>query len=125
MSDTEADTFGGRRRQMFPVLTDAEMAHIRRFGTPCRYPRAAVLFAAGQPGVGMFVVLRGVVAIRQRNGLGRGDPDRLSRRKAPRLFECPLERRVSQAPCLETSGKATGSRMDWTERSMSSFGQYT
>ena len=63
-----------RRHQMFPALTDAEIARIKRFGTVQRYPRGARLFAAGEPGPGMFVVLKGSVSITQRDGLGRVVP---------------------------------------------------
>jgi thioredoxin reductase (NADPH) len=63
-----------RRHQMFPVLTESEIARISRFGNVCRYGRGARLFAAGEPGPGMFVVLKGVVAISQRDGLGHVVP---------------------------------------------------
>jgi len=63
-----------RREQMFPVLTDAEIARVRRFGTLQHYRRGERLFAAGKPGPGMFVVLRGAVAISQRDGLGHVIP---------------------------------------------------
>ena len=63
-----------RRHQMFPALTDAEIARIKRFGIVHRYPRGARLFAAGEPGPGMFVVLKGLVSITQRDGLGRVVP---------------------------------------------------
>jgi thioredoxin reductase (NADPH) len=55
---------------MFPVLTGPEIARIGRFGTLRRYERGARLFAAGEPGPGMFVVLKGAVALSQRDGLG-------------------------------------------------------
>jgi thioredoxin reductase (NADPH) len=63
-----------RRDQMFPVLTEPEIARIGRFGSVRRYERGARLFAAGEPGPGMFVVLKGVVAISQRDGLGHVVP---------------------------------------------------
>jgi thioredoxin reductase (NADPH) len=63
-----------RREQMFPVLTDAEIARVRRFGTLQHYRRGERLFAAGKPGPGMFVVLSGAVAISQRDGLGHVIP---------------------------------------------------
>jgi thioredoxin reductase (NADPH) len=59
---------------MFPVLTEPEIARIRRFGTVQRYERGARLFAAGEPGPGMFVVVTGAVTISQRDGLGRVVP---------------------------------------------------
>ena len=63
-----------RWHQMFPVLTEPEIARIRRFGTVQRYERGTRLFAAGEPGPGMFVVLKGAVTISQRDGLGRVVP---------------------------------------------------
>ncbi|MEJ8821512.1 FAD-dependent oxidoreductase [Variovorax humicola] len=63
-----------RRHQMFPVLGAADIARITRFGSVRRYPADACLFRAGEPGPGMFVVLKGVVAISQRDGLGRVTP---------------------------------------------------
>jgi thioredoxin reductase (NADPH) len=63
-----------RQHQMFPQLTDAEIARISRFGTLRRYARGERLFAAGAPGPGMFVVLNGAVAISQRDGLGHVMP---------------------------------------------------
>ena len=59
-----------RRAQMFPVLAEHEIARISRFGSVRHYKRGERLFAAGEPGPGMFVLLKGVVAISQRDGLG-------------------------------------------------------
>jgi thioredoxin reductase (NADPH) len=59
---------------MFPVLTEPEIARIGRFGTVRRYARGDRLFAAGEPGPGMFVVLKGVMAMSQRDGLGHVVP---------------------------------------------------
>src|SRR4051794_1742835 len=73
MSDVPA-SLHARREQMFPALTDAELARIRRFGTPKHYRRGERLYAAGEPGPGMFVVLNGAVAISQRDGLGHVIP---------------------------------------------------
>jgi len=74
MHDDAPSELLSRRHQMFPVLTDAEIARIRRFGTVRHYRRGENLFVAGQPGAGMFVVLQGVVAISQRDGLGHVVP---------------------------------------------------
>src|SRR2546421_5019267 len=74
MSDQTNIEVASRRHQIFPALTDAEIARIKRFGTVQRYPRGAFLFAAGAPGPGMFVVLKGTVSITQRDGLGRVVP---------------------------------------------------
>jgi thioredoxin reductase (NADPH) len=66
--------FQARHDQMFPVLGEGDLARIARFGTPCRYAPGDWLFRAGQPGPGMFILLRGVVAISQRDGLGHVVP---------------------------------------------------
>ncbi|HEY4319154.1 MAG TPA: FAD-dependent oxidoreductase [Herbaspirillum sp.] len=52
-----------RRHQMFPALTAAEMTRLRRFGEVGRWRDGELLFAAGQAGAGMFVILSGRVAI--------------------------------------------------------------
>ena len=48
-----------RYAQMFPPLTDAEIARMRRFGELRAYAAGERLFVAGEPGPGMFVVLQG------------------------------------------------------------------
>jgi thioredoxin reductase (NADPH) len=59
---------------MFPTLTEAEMARVSQFGTLRRYSQGDRLFAAGEPGPGMFVVLKGHVSISQRDGMGHVVP---------------------------------------------------
>jgi thioredoxin reductase (NADPH) len=59
---------------MFPRLSDADIARIRRFGTLRYFARGERLFAAGEPRLGMFVVLKGTVTISQRDGLGHVAP---------------------------------------------------
>ena len=68
------DSLASRREQMFPRLTDADIARIRRFGEVRRYERGARLFAAGERAPGMFVVLKGTVAISRHDGLGHVVP---------------------------------------------------
>jgi len=63
-----------RRHQMFPVLSASDIARVRRFGSARRYAAGDCLFRAGDPGPGMFVVLKGVVALTQRDGLGHVVP---------------------------------------------------
>src|SRR5262245_15902194 len=74
MADDAPSELLSRRHQMFPVLTEAEIARIRRFGTPTRYARGELLFKVGELGRGMFVVLKGTVSIAQRDGLGHVVP---------------------------------------------------
>ena len=70
----EAAGTANRRHQMFPLLSPQEIDRIRRFGKVLHYQRGDRLFADGQPGPGMFVVLKGVVAITQRDGMGHVVP---------------------------------------------------
>src|SRR6202049_4541133 len=72
-NDVPPEVFS-RGHQMFPVPTKPETARISRFGTVQHYERGARLFAAGEPGPGMFVVLKGAIAISQHDGLGHVVP---------------------------------------------------
>jgi thioredoxin reductase (NADPH) len=74
MADNAPSVDASRRHQMFPVLTEPDIARISRFGSVQHFERGARMFAAGEPGPGMFVVLKGVVAISQRDGLGNVVP---------------------------------------------------
>ena len=69
-----AETMFPRHAQMFPDLTPAEIARMRRFGDIRTYKNGEPLFEAGKRGPGMFVVLSGHVAITQRDGLGHVTP---------------------------------------------------
>jgi len=65
---------GSRRHQMFPVLSETDIDRIRRFGEVEHYPKGTRLITSGEPGRGMFVILKGTVAISQRDGLGHVVP---------------------------------------------------
>ena len=67
-------TDSNRLHQTFPVLSDTEIARIARFGTVQQFARGSRLFTAGETGPGMFVLLKGVVAVTQRDGLGHVVP---------------------------------------------------
>ncbi len=71
---TPADIRTSRFDQMFPALTKSDVARIERFGTRRRYPGGTRLFAAGETGPGMFVILQGEVTISQRDALGHVVP---------------------------------------------------
>lgn len=74
MSAFPPDMFAGRREQMFPVLGEGDLARAARFGTPRNYAAGEYLFRAGQPGPGMFILLRGLVTVSQHDGLGHVVP---------------------------------------------------
>jgi thioredoxin reductase (NADPH) len=61
---------GGRRDQALPVLSEVDLSRIARFGERRQYRRGERLFAAGERALGMFVVLKGVLSVSQRDGLG-------------------------------------------------------
>ena len=63
-----------RRDDMFPQLSDDELGRVARFGTQCRYSRGDLLFTAGEPRPGMFVILQAHVTVSQRDGFGRSRP---------------------------------------------------
>ncbi|WP_454726038.1 MULTISPECIES: FAD-dependent oxidoreductase [Cupriavidus] len=60
-----------RRHQMFPRLTDAEIARLHQFGTVRQWRAGEYLFRIGEPAHGMTVLLRGRVRIQQRDALDR------------------------------------------------------
>jgi thioredoxin reductase (NADPH) len=74
MADNAPSELLSRRHQMFPLLTDAEVARMHRFGTPQSFPSGTRLVTAGEPGPGLFVVLQGAVAVSQRDGMGHVTP---------------------------------------------------
>ncbi len=72
---TEPETgVGSRRHQMFPTLTESEIARVSQFGALRRFVKGDRLFAVGEPSPGMFVVLTGHVTVSQRDGMGHVVP---------------------------------------------------
>src|SRR5215472_3016260 len=63
-----------RYEQTFPVLTAQEIARMRGFGEIRTFKDGEPLFETGKPGLGMFVVLSGHVAVTRRDGLGHVAP---------------------------------------------------
>ena len=74
MADDAPSELLSRRHQMFPVLSDTEMVRMRRFGMSGLHPEGTDLITAGEPSPGMFVVLKGIVEVSQRDGLGHVTP---------------------------------------------------
>ncbi len=67
-------TFRARHAQMFPVLSEAEIARLRRYGSTRRFAQGERLFTTGKPGLGMLVVLEGAIDVSRRDGHGRDIP---------------------------------------------------
>ena len=59
-----------RRDLMFPVLEPNEVERLRRFGTVVAYAEGDSLFRAGEIGLGMFIILKGKVAVSRKDALG-------------------------------------------------------
>jgi len=73
-SDPPSTIITTRREDAFPRLTADEINRLRRFGTLRRYADGERLFAAGEPGPGMFIILRGEVTVTRPDGLGHAMP---------------------------------------------------
>jgi thioredoxin reductase (NADPH) len=65
---------GSRYEETFPTLTAPEMERLRRYGTLHEYAAGERLLDSGKAIPGAFVVLRGAVAIAERDGLGHTTP---------------------------------------------------
>jgi thioredoxin reductase (NADPH) len=63
-----------RRAQVFPVLDEAEIARVARFGEPRRYRKGEALIRAGEVGHGLSVILSGEVAVSWRDLAGVAQP---------------------------------------------------
>jgi thioredoxin reductase (NADPH) len=74
MADSVYPARGPRYQETFPALTAQEIDRLRRYGSLRRYSDGEKLFEAGKISPGMFVVLKGLVAITQRDGLGHLAP---------------------------------------------------
>jgi thioredoxin reductase (NADPH) len=57
------DDLENRRSQMFPALSDAQVARIAPFGVECRYTAGEVIFEQGDTAVPFYVVLDGELEI--------------------------------------------------------------
>lgn len=69
--DTPYSSLEHRQHQMFPKLSAAEIASLRRFATPMHFAAGELVFETGQVAPGLFVLLKGRVRICSRDRLGR------------------------------------------------------
>ena len=74
MSTILSPTLGARRDQMFPVLSEAEVSRLRRYGRAHRYARGERIFETGKPSPGMVLVVAGRVGVTGRDGHGHDVP---------------------------------------------------
>ena len=63
-----------RQEQMYFALTDREIERLRRFGEARRFADGDYVIRAGEPGIGMVVILSGRIEITRRDGLGHDQP---------------------------------------------------
>jgi thioredoxin reductase (NADPH) len=68
--DEDATVLNSRRGQAFPRLEPEEIDRLRRFGEIRAYAQGDLLFTAGEPGPGMYVILKGHVTLTRPDGLG-------------------------------------------------------
>jgi thioredoxin reductase (NADPH) len=57
-----------RGAQMFPTLTEAEIARLRRFGRECHYPKGEMVARLGTPMPGLLLIISGELQVRQQQG---------------------------------------------------------
>ena len=72
MSDGQRNLIATRGAQMFPRLTDEEIARLSRFGEPRGYPKGAFVARAGEVAPGLLLILSGQLEIREHDGAGHG-----------------------------------------------------
>ncbi|TIU32790.1 MAG: cyclic nucleotide-binding domain-containing protein, partial [Mesorhizobium sp.] len=73
MAPSVSPTIAARREQMFPILTDADIERMRRFGEARAYDAAEHIVTAGTVSPGLILILSGKVEITQAGELGRGE----------------------------------------------------
>jgi thioredoxin reductase (NADPH) len=62
--------FASRAPQIFPVLSDSDLARLKRFGTVRHWDDGQAIFVAGGKNPGMLAILSGQVRISQCDGMG-------------------------------------------------------
>src|SRR6185312_15252696 len=70
MSDIKSSTWTSRHSQMFPVLEQADIARLRRFGSVRTYAAGDRLVRAGDVAEGLTVILSGRVGVSQVDNSG-------------------------------------------------------
>ena len=68
MSDSQRNLIATRGAQMFPRLTDDELARLSRFGQPRSYRAGDMVARVGEAGFGLTLILSGQVEVTERRG---------------------------------------------------------
>ena len=68
MAEPTQTIIAARGAQMFPTLSEAEIARLARFGASRRYAKGALLARIGERGLGLTLLLSGAVEVRQQQG---------------------------------------------------------
>lgn len=74
MTQSFTDLMANRREQMFPKLDRVSIERLCRFGELRSFPKGEYLVRTGEVGPGMVVILKGEVAVTQRDQLGHEQP---------------------------------------------------
>src|ERR1044072_2504315 len=74
MAESAQSIIATRGAQMFPTLTDAEIARLRRFGTVRAYRAGEGLALVADPGHGLTICLAGEAQISQHDQSGARTP---------------------------------------------------
>jgi thioredoxin reductase (NADPH) len=72
MSDVRQTTLETRGAQMFPRLTDEEIARLARFGEPRSFRAGEFVARAGEVSPGLMLILSGRLEVTQHSGKGQG-----------------------------------------------------
>jgi thioredoxin reductase (NADPH) len=100
---------------MFPLLNNADIARVRRFGSVARFRAGDLLFSAGQASPGMFFVLDGAIALSQRDGLGNVVP---IVRQGPGQFAGEVGTLSGQSSLVDARADADGEALLVTPRQL-------
>ncbi|RVC90774.1 thioredoxin reductase, partial [Mesorhizobium sp. M2A.F.Ca.ET.029.05.1.1] len=74
MAPSVSPTIAARRDQMFPILSEADIERMRRFGEARAYAAGEHIVTAGKISPGVILILSGKVDITQAGGLGQPEP---------------------------------------------------
>src|SRR5438270_9349422 len=74
MTDSRGNTIATRGAQVFPRLTEDELARLARFGEPRSYRAGEIVARVGHVPPGLQLILSGRLEITQHDGEGEREP---------------------------------------------------